>query len=76
MSPANNSISNVARFRPARLLVICGVLLAAAVTTGTALILSNLREPALAGRESYIIGIAALLILVIGATILLGAKQL
>ena len=30
MSPANNSISNVARFRPARLLVICGVLLAAA----------------------------------------------
>lgn len=76
MSPANNSISNVARFRPARLLVICGVLLAAAVTTGTALILSNLREHALAGRESYIIGIAALLILVIGATILLGAKQL
>lgn len=76
MSPANNSISNGVGFRPARLLVICGVLLAAAVTIGAGLVLSNLREHALAGREPYIIGIAALLILVIGTTILLGAKQL
>src|SRR5712691_1713518 len=46
-----SSTPNSARFRPARLLLICGVLLAAAVTAGTGLILSNLRERALVDSE-------------------------
>ena len=54
----NSSISNRARARPARLLLICGLLLAAAVTVGTGLILSNLRERALIGRESVLRNIA------------------
>jgi hypothetical protein len=55
---ANLVTPNSARFRPARLLSMCGVLLAAAVTVGTGLILSNLRERALIDSESALQNIA------------------
>src|SRR5215216_4149888 len=57
----NPSIANRARVRPARLLVICGVLLTAAVTAGTGLILSSLRERAVVDSERELQNIALVL---------------
>ena len=59
--PNTSPIPNPARFRPVRLLLACGVLLAAAMTAGTGLILSNLRERALDDSERALQSVALIL---------------
>jgi diguanylate cyclase (GGDEF)-like protein/PAS domain S-box-containing protein len=57
----SKSPSGGTRLRPARMLVVCGILLAAAVAAGAALVLSNLRERALSDSEQQLQNLAAIL---------------
>src|SRR5882672_4562035 len=53
--------SSGARLRPARMLIVCGALLAIAVAAGAAIVLSSLRERALTDSEHQLQNLAAIL---------------
>src|SRR5262245_29346536 len=60
-NPFFRSPSSGARLRPAGMLIVCGVLLAAVVAAGAAIVLSNLRERALSDSERQLQNLAAIL---------------
>src|SRR5262249_24102044 len=53
--------SSGARLRPTGMLIVCGILLAAAVATGAGLVLSSLRDRALSDGQRQLQNLAAIL---------------
>jgi signal transduction histidine kinase len=61
MAPAQRSWPTFTRSRPIQLLLVCGLVLVAAIAISTAFLLSNLREQALADSERELQNIALVL---------------